>query len=49
MTPLTPFITFNSILERGRKVLEYIRRVWRRPVTLHTVDQSGAALALSAT
>jgi|HubBroStandDraft_2_1064218.scaffolds.fasta_scaffold930481_1 hypothetical protein len=21
MTPLTPFITFNSILERGRKVL----------------------------
>src|SRR6201996_1215219 len=34
-------------VERGRKVLEYIRRVWRRPVTVHTVDQSGAAMALS--
>ncbi len=35
-------------VDRGRKVLEYIRRVWRRPVTLNTVDQSGGALALSA-
>jgi stage V sporulation protein R len=35
-------------VDRGRKVLEYIHRVWRRPVTLHTVDQGGAALALSA-
>ena len=34
-------------VDRGRKVLEYIKRVWRRPVTLHTVDQGGAALALS--
>jgi stage V sporulation protein R len=34
--------------ERARKVLEYIRRVWRRPVTLHTVDQGGASMALSA-
>ena len=36
-------------LERSRKVLEYVHRVWRRPVLLHTVDQSGAALELSAT
>jgi stage V sporulation protein R len=34
-------------VDRGRKVLEYIHRVWRRPVTLNTVDQSGGALALS--
>lgn len=24
--------------ERGRKVLEYVARVWRRPVTIVTVD-----------
>ena len=36
-------------LERGRKVLEYVRRVWRRPVTLHTVDQNGAELEISST
>ncbi|MEJ0007176.1 MAG: hypothetical protein WDM77_12630 [Steroidobacteraceae bacterium] len=35
-------------VDRGRKVLEYIQRVWRRPVTLHTVDQGGAALVLAA-
>jgi stage V sporulation protein R len=35
-------------VDRARKVLEYIRRVWRRPVTLHTVDQGGASMALSA-
>jgi len=35
-------------LERSRKVLEYVRRVWRRPVTLRTVDQNGAPLELSA-
>jgi len=34
-------------LERGRKVLEYVRRVWRRPVMLHTVDQNGADLEIS--
>jgi len=34
-------------VERGRKVLEYIQRVWRRPVTLRTVDQGGAALSLT--
>src|ERR1700744_2711446 len=33
--------------ERGRKVLEYIRRVWRRPVSLHTIDQAGASVTLS--
>ncbi len=33
-------------LERSRKVLEYVHRVWRRPVTLHTVDQQGAGLEL---
>jgi len=34
-------------VERGRKVLEYVRRVWRRPVVLNTVDQNGASLELS--
>lgn len=29
-------------LERSRKVLEYMRRVWRRPVVMHTVDHDGA-------
>ena len=33
---------------RADKVLEYIHRVWRRPVYLHTVDDYGRALALSA-
>ncbi|HTV51663.1 MAG TPA: SpoVR family protein [Steroidobacteraceae bacterium] len=35
-------------LERSRKVLEYVRRVWRRPVSLRTIDQNGAPLELSA-
>lgn len=35
-------------VERARKVLEYIERVWRRPVILHTVDSHGAAFDLSA-
>src|SRR5688572_8201950 len=35
-------------LERGRKVLEYVHRVWRRPVVLRTVDHNGAALELTA-
>jgi stage V sporulation protein R len=34
-------------LERGRKVLDYIQRVWRRPVLLRSVDQNGASLELS--
>ncbi|MGD2081590.1 MAG: SpoVR family protein [Chromatiales bacterium] len=28
-------------LQRAQKVLEYIHRVWRRPVVLHTVDAHG--------
>ena len=35
-------------LERARKVLEYVHRVWRRPVRLGTLDARGAALELSA-
>jgi stage V sporulation protein R len=31
---------------RGKKVLEYIHRVWRRPIVLHTIDDKGAALEL---
>jgi spore cortex formation protein SpoVR/YcgB (stage V sporulation) len=30
------------------KVLEYIQRVWRRPVILHTQDERGEAKVLSA-
>ncbi|MGB7214685.1 MAG: SpoVR family protein [Gammaproteobacteria bacterium] len=29
-------------LERSRRVLEYLRRVWRRPIVLHTVDHEGS-------
>jgi len=32
---------------RARKVIEYIRRVWRRPIHLHTIDGDGRALELS--
>jgi stage V sporulation protein R len=35
--------------ERGRKVLEYIARVWRRPVVLNTVDNDGRAVEISMT
>ena len=35
-------------LERGRKVLEYLCRIWRRPVRLSTVDADGRALEISA-
>jgi stage V sporulation protein R len=31
-------------LERSRKVLEYVHRVWRRPVILSTVDSQGSGL-----
>lgn len=34
-------------VERGRKVLEYIQRVWRRPVIMHTVDEEGEGIELS--
>jgi stage V sporulation protein R len=32
--------------ERGKKVLEYMQRVWRRPVVLHTVNDKGEDLEL---
>jgi stage V sporulation protein R len=32
---------------RAEKVIEYIHRVWRRPVRLHTIDSDGRALELS--
>lgn len=35
-------------LERAQKVLEYIARVWRRPVALETIDGSGASRTLTA-
>jgi stage V sporulation protein R len=33
---------------RARKVLEYTRRVWRRPVHLHTVNERGEKMELAA-
>jgi stage V sporulation protein R len=35
-------------LERAKKVLEYVGKVWRRPVMLHTVDAQSEAFELSA-
>jgi len=34
-------------VERGKKVLEYIHRVWRRPVSLHTVDEKGEPMRIT--
>jgi stage V sporulation protein R len=34
-------------LKRAERVLDYVVRIWRRPVTLHTVDEQGAARVLS--
>jgi stage V sporulation protein R len=34
-------------LERGRRVLEYVHRVWRRPVKLHTVGANGQPIELT--
>jgi stage V sporulation protein R len=34
--------------DRGRKVLDYVRRVWRRPVVLKTVDGRSEPLELTA-
>jgi stage V sporulation protein R len=34
-------------LKRAERVLDYVVRVWRRPVTLHTVDDQGAARSLT--
>ena len=35
-------------LERSRKVLDYLHRVWRRPIVLTTSNQAGATLELTA-
>jgi stage V sporulation protein R len=35
-------------LERSRKVLDYLQRIWRRPVQLTTVNQAGLTLELTA-
>jgi stage V sporulation protein R len=35
-------------LERSRKVLDYLQKVWRRPIVLTTVNQAGSALELTA-
>ena len=35
-------------LERSRKVLDYLHKVWRRPIVLTTVNQAGSALELTA-
>ena len=35
-------------LERSRRVLDYVQRVWRRPIVLTTVNQAGSTLELSA-
>jgi len=35
-------------LERSRKVLDYLQRVWRRPIVLTTVNQAGSGLELNA-
>jgi stage V sporulation protein R len=33
--------------ERARRVLEYLQRVWRRPVKIHTVNAAGQPVELS--
>lgn len=33
--------------QRGTRVLEYLQRIWRRPVLMRTIDEKGAALELS--
>jgi stage V sporulation protein R len=35
-------------LDRSRKVLEYVKRVWRRPVLLKTIDAAANAMESSA-
>ncbi|HET9391321.1 MAG TPA: SpoVR family protein [Steroidobacteraceae bacterium] len=35
-------------LERSRRVIDYVQRVWRRPITLTTVNQAGSTLELTA-
>ena len=33
--------------DRGRKVLEYIARVWRRPISLMTINGDGTPFDIS--
>jgi stage V sporulation protein R len=33
--------------QRGTRVLEYLQRIWRRPVLMRTIDEKGEALELS--
>jgi stage V sporulation protein R len=35
--------------ERGRKVLDYLHTVWRRPIIMHTVDGKGQPMELKTT
>jgi stage V sporulation protein R len=35
--------------ERARKVLEYVARVWRRPVTIATVDNDNRSVEIAVT
>jgi stage V sporulation protein R len=35
-------------LERSRKVLDYLQKVWRRPIILTTANQAGSTLELTA-
>jgi stage V sporulation protein R len=35
-------------LERSRKVLDYLHRVWRRPIVLTTINQAGSGLEITA-
>jgi stage V sporulation protein R len=35
-------------LERSRKVLDYLQKVWRRPIVLTTMNQAGSTLELTA-
>jgi stage V sporulation protein R len=35
-------------LERSRKVLDYLQRIWRRPLVLTTINQAGSTLELTA-
>ena len=35
-------------VERAKKVLEYVEKVWRRPVILHSIDSQGGELEMSA-
>ena len=34
-------------LERAERVLDYLHKIWRRPIRLETVDASGQARTLS--